>query len=430
MRYGSLIPFEVVAEYPYEQVVVVEIYMVVEISYLLIVAISMTASALYIYQTKENTGEFSGFDIINLTKIDVFFYYIMSILSLVLVVLVYACFKRFKIGGVNGYRLEYNEKRLHYTLFVVIFLQIAFLINTGVGRVLSNATSVYSPIFSLLDPSVFFIFYFILYRKLATKLFLFNVFLFLSWKLLQGWTGTFLTLFLCEAWYRVSMIKSRRFKGTLYLLIPITVICIGSIVYKFAYPIKNEIRGLDSSPITYSESISKLSSRLSYFPIAIGAADNLTTLKKLFLSDEITMKEVVAIGRPILPSFIMQNKDFRSLSNNVVQLHYPNVTYSTGSNMGLYMYLKTIYYIDALQFISISILLIVSTLCIKVLCDLSELERGGLNFFMFLYLSQVVDVAVVENLVGYNFIKLLIFLAFLFIINQIGFRRKHHCSRY
>jgi hypothetical protein len=270
--------------------------------------------------------------------------------------------------------------------------------------------------------------YYLLYRKKLDKIFIANILILSIWKLSQGWTGILLTLALCELWYYSSRIKSLKKKIFAVCVAPFLIISLGGAVYTVLYPLKNKIRGMDSSEISYSQGVAKLASRLSNFPVALAADNKMDDLSRLFLNDNITLKEVYAIGRPLLPSFIMDDKGFRTLSNNIVETYYPGVTSVTGSNMGLYMYLKVLWVSDIIQYFYYLVVIVLVVFFYKVLCDFIEPYPGQLNFMLFLFLVQVVDVSALEIVVGYNFFKLVFFIAILFMLGGIKIEKSHFKS--
>ncbi|TQP52316.1 oligosaccharide repeat unit polymerase, partial [Vibrio cholerae] len=387
--------------------------------YVSTIFLSCLISFIMIIHSGVNQGEFEGRDLLNLSTLDIISTFIFfSFILFFSLSFCYLCNKK-KVSRFFGFRLRLIETRVHGILFIILVAQVVFVLTTGVGRLLSNASSPYSPIFFLLEPSVFVILYYLSYRKCAKKIFIVNIILLFVWKISQGWTGIFLILGLCELCYLSTKIKRRKVKVLVVIFAPILVFCLGGAAYTVLYPLKNKIRGIDHGEITYSQGISKLASRLSNLPVALAADNEMEKLSKLFVSDNVVLKEIYAIGRPILPSFLMKDKSFRTLSNNIVEIYYPGITNSTGSNMGLYMYSKVLWISDVIQFFYCFLIIFFITACYKILCDMLEQSPSQLNFMFSLFVIQIVDVSALEMIVGYNFLKFAIFLCFMFIFGCI-----------
>ncbi|KAA0536454.1 oligosaccharide repeat unit polymerase, partial [Citrobacter portucalensis] len=159
-----------------------------------------------------------------------------------------------------------------------------------------------------------------------------NILLFITFKILQGWTSFLLIMFFLEAYARFQRNKSK-----FVFLLPLFIIFFGGWIYQYAYVIKNEIRGSTVAPISYFQGVEQLTSRLSMNPVSLGAYQNYDSIIKLYQKENITFKESASLLRPIIPGGLI-DKDYRILNNNVIASFYPDLNQYTSSDFGIVMY--------------------------------------------------------------------------------------------
>lgn len=345
------------------------------------------------FYSNEYVGEFSGFKL-EITRIELFSIYFISILFMVISYFIYLIFKNRKIYLKKIY---VNKFKLSYFVFFILVAQIIFLYTTGVGRLLSESTSPYSPFFSAFSLSFIFpIYYFICRYSPNKKFFWLNVFLYCLLEISKGWTSFLLIFFIFELHFffnkRINYVN--QLAATFVVLI--IIFLLGGKVYQYVEPIKNEIRGLGYKEISFEDAISKFSSRLSYLPIAVGGYERHEKIDSLFSIDDHSFKEVVAIMRPLTPSFIMRDKDFATLNNDVLKLFYPNIRSTTSSDMGFFTYSYLLFYLDPTQFFIFLMLSIFLLIIGKLIFDSFEQFQNQLNLLWFLFLFKFFYTASLE----------------------------------
>jgi len=275
-------------------------------------------------------------------------------------------------------------------------------------------------LFAIFSPEAFLPVYYLLCRenkyKKTKKLFYLNILLFSIFKLLQGWSSFILVLVFLELHTRFGWKKLKVRAVALSFVLPLLIIVVGGGVYKHIYAFKNEMRGVVVNELSYTEGGVHLASRLSMAPVALAAYDRNESLVKIFNNDSYFMKEIQGLFLPLLPSVIMPDKDFSPLGNNILEVYYPKITKTTSSNMGLVMYLSTIFLSDTLQALLYIFITLLLLLIAKVFLDTIEQERNQLEFIFFLLLINVVDIASLEIVFGYGFLKMftIVFIAWLF----------------
>lgn len=357
-----------------------------------------------------NVGELSGFPL-QMGDIELYFLVFINSFIFVLFYGFNALLARKKLTFSKKINFRLVKVRLDVVFLVILVVQLLFLIFTGVGRLLSEATHPLSPLFSLLTPDAFFSVYYLLSRVKvkgkSNRLFIINVTLFSALKLLQGWSSFFLVILFLEFFHRTRFIRLTKKNIVISLLFPLFVLFFGGAVYQYVFQFKNNIRGVTVPELTYFEGVSHLASRLSMAPISVGAYDRVEDVVNAFKKDGYQMKEIQGLGRPLLPKVIMADKDFRPLGNNILEVYYPEITKYTSSNMGIYMYSLILILSDAKQailFLCISVFLVFLS---KIFLDSIEEYKGQLQFVLFMILINLADIASLEVVFGYGFIKVI-----------------------
>lgn len=379
-----------------------------KVSYLSLIILCLWISFFQIISKNINVGEFIGFKV-SLEVIEVFYIVLITTLLFILFLFIDYLLNRKRVFFSKSFKFHIDNKKLNYAFLFLLISQLAFLALTGVGRLLSDATHPLSPLFSILSPEAFFPIYYLLCRKTLVGerncFFFVNVALFSSLKLFQGWSGFILLIFFLEYFYQTKHIKLNIKNLSVAFLIPLLILCLGGVIYTYVYDFKNQVRGTPVDSLTYSQGISHLASRLSMLPVAVAAKDREISIVKIFNEESTEFKEIVSLGRPILPRFIMPNKDFLPLGNDVLRAYYSNITNKTSSNVGLYMYLNILYLSDFIQFYIYLLLVVFLIFLAKLFINSIEQFNCQLDFVLFLILINVVDIASLEIVFGYGFFK-------------------------
>lgn len=374
--------------------------------------------AFYILITGSYSGELHSF-LLDISIFEVLILMIYSILSFVLLYYVYKIMVKKKLT-LKSYKFRFNIKKFANFYFILLIISFIFMLSTGVGVVLSHATSPYSVIFNLFNVSVLFpIFYFLLRKSedINIKYFWTIVIVFILYKLLQGWSGIIFTIFIFEVYFYYKDRYINKIKQiVIILLLPLIFILVGAKVYQEIYPIKNEIRGLGYHEIDYSNGLVKLVNRLTYFSISVGAYSKIDEIKEFYKKENIVLKESIGTFRPITPRFIMENKEFRSLNNNVLQPFFNDITPYTSSDIGIIMYAVNLFNASLLDGIVWIIILIIILFSSKFVYDNLSQYNGQFNFLFFILILKICTTASPEIIVGYYFFGILYFIPVLFIL--------------
>lgn len=369
----------------------------------------MTASFVSLLNSNYFPGELSPFSI-NLFNIEITYWYVINVISLIFILLIYKYFSTFRFAF--KYKVNVKYSKMNILMLIMLMVNLLFVIKTGVGVVGSSATSSLTPIILLFKPDTFFYAYFLLLRPEVKKfkmIFIINIVLFSVLKLSQGWSGFVFAFFFLELFYRFNNRSS--LKNMHYIIIaPLVILLLGGALYSKVYVIKNEIRNTPVEEISVSDGVEHLANRLSYLPIAIGTIQNQSKILSLYKSDSQDLKEFKAIFRPLVPSFLFTNKDFRTLNNVVMQSYYPTISKGTSSNFGLPLYAYILYCISPMESFFYFGIVIIFIYFTKVFFDFVSTKPGQLDFLILMALFNLISIGSLEVVFSYGFFSNLTFL--------------------
>ncbi|PMG31171.1 hypothetical protein BCU94_09490 [Shewanella sp. 10N.286.52.C2] len=397
-----------------------------ELSYITLYFVTTIISLIQTIGNKKFPGELYR-EIRMISDFEVFAISFFNLVGFVLCYLLYKVFVKFRVRASIG--VKYNFRRLSWLLSVILVLQISFLMATGVGRVTFGepATSPYSTLFALIKPDPFVFLYFLIIRNkkdfsyTSENHFSLNIIFYCLLKLLQGWSSFFFIFFVLECCVRFR--HSKYFGRKMVMLIPLTVIFIGGLVYQQIFVLKNQIRGNNSMQnISYFQAVEHLSSRLSMNATSLGAYQNTDKIVSLYKAEELDFKESKALLRPLIPSKFM-DKEFRNLNNNIMHSYTPTLTAGTSSDFGFAMYYYILYKSSKFDFIT-SILLTMSLIAFaKIYFDTMSNGTPILDFLFFLILFKFTYTVSLENVIGQGFVPYLYLTVFMWLFGGVKFIR-------
>lgn len=389
------------------ELVIISIYILSTI----VVAILMLLTGKYV-------GELKFFSL----GVDPYFIVIQLILTVLGFIVVYFLYKITKSNKKTlfGKKWRVNTSRFNNIFLVFTVSHILFLLITDVGRVGSNASSNISFVFSMINLDAIFGIYYFWARESPNKKFILNIILYIILKLMQGWTGFILSI----AMFEVYLYFKRRSKLTIadlfkVIVFPIGMILVGSKLYQYAYALKFYVRFEEKIQLNYIDGLQSLVSRIAFFPITVGANEKFKVIRELYLADNLYFKEILGLFRPILPRFIMPDKEFRTLNNNVIQSFFFDVQESTSANFGILMYAKTLFNINWVEGFVWILCTLLFCVILKRLYNSLELYKGQLDFLYFYLLIQVFSVASLEHVFGYGYFALIYIFPILMLLRII-----------
>ncbi|WP_154650484.1 oligosaccharide repeat unit polymerase [Geotalea daltonii] len=400
-------------------------YRLAEKIYLSLYITSLMLVGIFMMTTTNYSGELSSFEyLVSSSELTIILGY--SVLGFIAAYFFYIITKDKRIAfSFSPFRV--NILRLNIVFGGLLIAQLFFLVLTGVGRIGSQATNPFSPLFALLNIDGLFTIFYMLVRKSPCgnrTLFWFTVTIYVIYKLLQGWSGVFLTIFFMELYF---YFQSHTFKFWnrifMVILLPLFILLIGGKIYHYVFPYKLEVRGMGMSQVSYSESVVNLTNRLTFFPVAVGAYEKDLEIQHLAFQDGTFLREIKGFFRPFTPRFLMDDKDFRSINNLVMQSFFPSIEGSTSSDIGLIMYVYTLFKLNVGETIVWLVFTFMLLLFNKAIIDAFEQYKGQLNFIYFLLIMKLYYTASPEMVFGYGSISILFLLPLLFATGSIKFKR-------
>lgn len=391
--------------------------------------ISHTVLALYMMFNRKYAGEAKGINTLMVDNLSIFTLLLVTILGYIILYWFYKktrlkkpCFKFLLLN------LELNIRKMHYFFFILVVAQLLFFIYTGVGRVYGSATSSISFIFSFLSVDSLFLFYYVLGRE-KRKIYLLNILLFSALELMRGWTGFILDILVIEMYFYFKNRKKNILDPILISTIPTALILFGGKIYQYVFQFKNYIRYNSwFLKIDYIEGLVQLTSRLSFFPLSVSVFQNFRIIKELYLAENIFLKDIQAMFRPLLPRFIMPFKEFRTLNNAFKQAIYYDITNKTSANVGFIGYTFQLFYTEFFTGVVWLFLMTMMFLIISSIIRSAEQYKGQLNILYFLLLINIYQIATLETVYSYGYIRLFYLIPFMFLFKIIRVRKREGSS--
>ena len=342
------------------------------------------------------------------------------------IILIYIFFllqgKRFVIS--NKINVFFNRKKLELFLFIIIIAKLFFLLKTGIGKAGGEwSHNKFSVIFNFFNIDTLFLIYYLSYRSNLNKNFFIIAILYSSYQILSGWTGFILSIATIEIYVHIN--SKKVFK---YLLLLPLIFFIGAFAYQFIYPIKMFIRVGVMETITYGESLIKLMERMSWFSHSCVGLQNSDKIISLYRKYGYSGTEIKGFFRPVIPSFLMPNKDFRSLNNLLMNSVYPDLGNNTSANFGQLIYLYNLIRISITDSIVYFIVLFINTFLYKFFMDMCSPYKEtnysySSNYILFSYFGSIFSVGALEN-ISYGWVSIIWTYVFLFCIGVIKVAKK------
>ncbi len=388
---------------------------------IIIYVLSHIVSAIYMILNGKYLGEAKGISYLSLDN-----FTIISWLFVILIGYIFM-FGFYNITRKNKPRFSFmprsikiNNKKAHRFIFILILAQLLFASITGVGKVGSNATSSYSFIFSFFRVESIFLFYYICCRE-NKRFYVLNCLLFYIYRLSLGWTGFIFQYAIIEFFlYFKRNPRRRRLSHIKLLLYPSVLLLLGAKLYQYFYQLKFFIRlNTWSFKLDYFDSLTALTNRFSFFPLSVSVFQNIESIKHLYNADNMFLKEIIAMFRPLMPGFIMPYKSFRAMNNIFKQAIHYDITPTTSSPVGIFSYLVALFYSDIITGIVWIILLISLFILISSVIKTLEEKSGNLDIVYFFLILDVYNVAALEQVFSYGYLTIFYITPFLYLLGVL-----------
>lgn len=346
---------------------------------------------------------------------------LLHMVTLISVFPLFRFVKRYKLqfGKDSRLQLLIVKKRIHIFFLVIIISEIIFTRFTGNGTALHRHTSTFlSIIFNFIKPACLFPIYYVFARDTKRKIYWLNIILFSYWRLIQGWSSFILLIATYEAYFFVKYSKHEHFFRFIYknsVITSIFAIFLGAGLYQFVQPYKNWIRFGEFIPISYGTSLEKLVSRLNNFPITVLGIQNHAIIADLYRKQGIWNWEALTILRSLLPRALMPNKEYRPMSNLVLQSIMPTLSDQTGTGYNIFIYGFNLLEASAAGFMVWLVVYFVTAYLSIELIRLFENGSGDSDVLLFLFLFSVLYGGSIESVISYGYMGLIYTLPVMFL---------------
>ncbi|SDP84667.1 hypothetical protein SAMN04515624_1407 [Eubacterium maltosivorans] len=362
--------------------------------------------AVFMIQSREYVGEAKSMAILKVSNIVIILNLIIIVVGYILLYCYYLKTKDKK----TKFKVIVEKKKFHIFFLVLLCFSFLFFLLTDVGKAGTNNRSTFSFLFSMFSIKALFPFYYFLGRE-KKIIYVFNIVIFVLYRLLQGWSGFLFDIFIYELFLYCSKHKDKiKFKNIKIFFYSFLALLFSGVIYQYIYGLKNYIRYEVSKInfLTFRQGLIEITNRLSFFPQATAALQNQEIIKSIYINySPMPLKEIIAFFRPIMPSFIMTNKIFLSINAIAKQSMVMYPIENTSLNIGIISYAISLFNADLMAGIIWIILLFVSIKAIRIIIKSLEEYQGQLDILYFILLINVYNIGSLETVIASNYIPLL-----------------------
>lgn len=336
---------------------------------------------------------------------------------------------RYDMPRIKGFpKFEINREKIHSFIFICLVICTVGTVMFDIGRVKGTVVTVLSPLFSMIKVTEFFPIYYIIAREEKKKLYWINIVLYCVMRTMQGWSGWIMTIAVLELFMRLKKNRGwlknifRTFKAKVLSVVGIVA---GGFIYYFAYPYKNAVRYETSAElfkITIWESFTKLIERFCNFAVFTSVWQNIDDIISCYKKQGIFLSEFKIIFSPILPSFIMRNKDIRGIGNLVQQAMWPTLENGTSTGCGFLAYWYSLFRCSFLDFVVCVAMFLFCFLLTCSILNAFDNEGHDVRILYFMFLIGIANGSSLSNLIGYGYIASLYLILFMFLFGAIRVR--------
>lgn len=327
------------------------------------------------------------------------------------------------------YVVEINAKRLDWFYTIDLAFNLFLFFRYGVGSAVGAGTSNLTFLTSIFSARTLFPFYYVIRREKKLH-YIFNILLYASLRLLQGWSSFLLTIAIIEVYF---FFKGKGITGIttkkiiLSLITPIGLVVGAGWFYSLIYPLKNYIRfdQVVFQPLSLKDGITAVIDRLSFFSQAIASIQTAGLTKTIYLNDSVTLGEIKGMLRPIVPGALM-DKSFSTLPLCIKQSFVSYRASGTSLNVGIYSYLYNLAYSDLLSFLVFIIIIALLIYIFKRIIFAIQIEGQHNRIIYFLFMINILHITALEPVFSYDYIPILLMAPFLFILRIYSVRHSEY----
>lgn len=196
-------------------------------------------------------------------------------------------------------------------------------------------------------------------------------------------------------------------------------------MYWLLIPLREAIRyggKMEYYTITFWESMRRLVERLNNFPVYTSAWQNAETIAAFYHKQSILLAEFKSMFAPVVPSFLMPNKDIRVLGNLVQQAMWPTLENGTSTGFGFLMYWYTLLKCDFVDFMVCAITFIIGSIVTCAILKAFDNKDHDMRILWFIYLVSVAGGSSLSQLFGYGYLAALYLVVIMLLCGVIKYK--------
>lgn len=371
-------------------------------------------------------GELKGMEL-SLSRVDLAVLLALQTATIAMAYPVFIWTKRRAIKTRPGFvKFEIHSIRMHRFMLILLSANILFSARTGnavLGRIV---TSAFSFLFNIIPAAPIFAIYYICARDTKKSIYWLNVILYSVFRFMCGWSGHIMTIFFWEMFLRIKHKRQNVLVKAALRLNDILVVALfmaGSWLYRFVFPMKNAIRygiPIQSMPfLSFFKGMEELLSRFTNFPATVAAVQNHAVMAETYRRQGKPFWEVESILSPLLPRFLMPNKEYRTFSNIVKWAVYPDFTRDTGTGYNAFVYWANILEADFSCFLLAVIVFMILFILTKNIIYAFDNGSRDVEVLYFDFLLGIFSGANFSTMFGYGYIPLVYAIPILMVLGVI-----------
>lgn len=332
------------------------------------------------------------------------------------------CIKKFP-------KFVFNKKRIHTFYFVCLLISFWGTSMFGVGKLHAEVTTSFGFLFNIIKFSEFFPIYYVAAREKNKRLYWINILIYCILRTTQGWIGWIMQIAIMELFFRCKergwirrIVKLFRAK-----FLAMFGILFGTGLYYYVLPLKNVIRNggkISDYSMSLFETFMALIERFCNFAVFTSAWQNASEIKNKYHVQNIALSEFKTLFIPLVPSFIMKNKEIRSLGNIVQWAMWPTLANRTSTGYGFLMYWYTLFRCSLGDFI---ICVIIFAFLFLLTCSILkgfDNEDHDIKILYFIFLIDIANGSPIVSIFSYGYIGALYLIVLMVLLGVIKLRVK------
>lgn len=383
----------------------------------------------------KSLGEASGMPL-TMSRESILLILILQVVSIFIVYPLFLRTKDLKMCFAEKVDLHFivDKRRIHIVTFAIILAELIFSVRTGNGIVGREATSNFSALFNLIKVSPWMMIYYVAARDEKNRLYWLNIVLYILYEFILGWSGQILSVTMLELFLRGKHNEAGIILKTFIrfrTMATVAAFAVGSFFYRFIYALKFSIRlnvPVGSiPPLSMARGAEELMSRFTNFPITVSAVQNHSVIAHLYQSQHRNLWEVESIFSPLLPRFIMPNKEYRPLSNIVKWAIWEDQPKGTGTGYNFFVYWFNIFECDLGCFLLGTTVFLVFVVLSKKIIYMFDDDSKDVEVLYFMFLLSLFTETALGGNFGYGYISLVYTIPVIMLFG--GIKLKRHLVR-